>query len=165
LWSLCLSSFRTGTHGTSHHREVAAALNYHPKTVRKILYEIWALMFAHEVPMPDVSDKRVAVAETARVHGQLSKPNRSAPTAFPRPAGSCPQGYQTTRLGIECDTGTEVTNETICGPLAVPSRRYRSCWIYLPLMFEKQKPNLDESDRPLVDGEAAHVSRLVQKQS
>jgi hypothetical protein len=53
------------------HKEVAAALNYHPNTVREVLYEIWALMFAHEVPMPDVSDKRVAVAEAARVHGLL----------------------------------------------------------------------------------------------
>lgn len=53
------------------HKEVASALNYHPNTVREILYEIWALMFAHEVPMPDVSDKRIAVVEAARVHGLL----------------------------------------------------------------------------------------------
>jgi hypothetical protein len=53
------------------HRDVAAALNYHPNTVREILYEIWALMFAKQVPMPDVSDKRVAVVEAARVHGLL----------------------------------------------------------------------------------------------
>jgi hypothetical protein len=50
---------------------VAAALNYHPNTVREVLYEIWALMFAEQIPMPDVSDKRVAVVEAARVHGML----------------------------------------------------------------------------------------------
>ena len=53
------------------HKEVAATLNYHPNTVREILYEIWARMFAEQVPMPDVSDKRVAVVEAARVHGLL----------------------------------------------------------------------------------------------
>jgi len=53
------------------HRDVASALNYHPNTVREILYEIWALMFAQQVPMPDVADKRVAVVEAARVHGLL----------------------------------------------------------------------------------------------
>jgi hypothetical protein len=53
------------------HKEVAAALNYHPNTVREILYEIWARMFAQQVPMPDVSDKRVAVVEATRVHGLL----------------------------------------------------------------------------------------------
>jgi hypothetical protein len=55
----------------STHKEVAAALNYHPNTVREILYEIWSLMFAEQIPMPDVSDKRVAVVEAARVHGML----------------------------------------------------------------------------------------------
>jgi hypothetical protein len=39
--------------------------------VREILYEIWARMFAQQVPMPDVSDKRVAVVEATRVHGLL----------------------------------------------------------------------------------------------
>lgn len=53
------------------HKDVAAALNYHPNTVREVLYEIWALMFAEQIPMPDVSDKRVAVVEAARVHGML----------------------------------------------------------------------------------------------
>ncbi len=53
------------------HKEVATALNYHPNTVREILYEIWARMFAQQVPMPDVSDKRVAVVEATRVHGLL----------------------------------------------------------------------------------------------
>jgi hypothetical protein len=53
------------------HKEVAATLNYHPNTVREVLYEIWALMFAEQIPMPDVSDKRVAVVEAARLHGML----------------------------------------------------------------------------------------------
>lgn len=53
------------------HKEVAAALNYHPNTVREALYEIWALMFEQDMPMPDVSDKRIAVVEAARVHGLI----------------------------------------------------------------------------------------------
>ncbi len=53
------------------HKEAAATLNYHPNTVREILYEIWARMFELQVPMPDVSDKRVAVVEAARLHGLL----------------------------------------------------------------------------------------------
>jgi hypothetical protein len=54
------------------HKDVAAALNYHPNTVREALYEIWALMFEQGVPMPDVTDKRIAVVEAARIHGLLS---------------------------------------------------------------------------------------------
>jgi hypothetical protein len=54
------------------HKEVAAALSYHPNTVREVLYDIWAEMFAQQMPMPDVSDKRIAVIEAARVHGLLS---------------------------------------------------------------------------------------------
>jgi hypothetical protein len=53
------------------HKEAAAALNYHPNTVREILYEIWALMIELQVPMPDVTDKRIAVVEAARLHGLL----------------------------------------------------------------------------------------------
>ena len=53
------------------HRQVAATLSYHPNTVREMLYEIWSLMFELQVPMPDVSDKRVAVCEAARLHGLL----------------------------------------------------------------------------------------------
>ncbi len=56
------------------HREVGTALSYHPNTVREVLYEIWAEMFAEQIPMPDVSDKRVAVVEAARVHGLLRGP-------------------------------------------------------------------------------------------
>ena len=53
------------------HKEVAAALNSDPNTVRESLYEIWALMFELQVPMPDVSDKRIAVVGAARLHGLL----------------------------------------------------------------------------------------------
>jgi hypothetical protein len=51
------------------HRQVAAALSYHQNTVREVLYDIWALLFAEQIPMPDVDDKRVAVVEAARLHG------------------------------------------------------------------------------------------------
>ena len=50
------------------HREVAAALSYHPNSARDTLYGVWAKMFAAGVPMPDVSDKRVAVVEAVRLH-------------------------------------------------------------------------------------------------
>ena len=53
------------------HKDVDEARSYHPNTAREILYDVWALMFAHDVPMPDVSDKSVASAEAARVHGRL----------------------------------------------------------------------------------------------
>jgi len=53
------------------HREVATVLHYHPNTVREVVYDIWAAMFAAQLPMPDVSDKRVAVVEAARTHGLL----------------------------------------------------------------------------------------------
>ena len=54
------------------HREAAGDLNYHPNTVREALYEIWTLMFEQGVPMPDISDKRVAVIEAARIHGMFT---------------------------------------------------------------------------------------------
>lgn len=66
---------RRGRSEPATHKEVAAALNYHPNTVREILYEIWARMFELQVPMPDASDKRVAVVEAARVHGLLWNQN------------------------------------------------------------------------------------------
>lgn len=53
------------------HREVAAALSYHPNSVREALYEVWAKMFAAGIPMPDVSEKRVAVVEAVRLHRLL----------------------------------------------------------------------------------------------
>ena len=53
------------------HREVAGQLNHHPNGVREILYDIWAKMFEQQMPMPDVSDQRIAVVEAARNHGLL----------------------------------------------------------------------------------------------
>jgi hypothetical protein len=53
------------------HREVAEALSYHQNSAREALYEAWARLFAAGVPMPDVSDKRVAVAEAIRLHRLL----------------------------------------------------------------------------------------------
>lgn len=53
------------------HREVADQLGYHVNSVREALYEAWARLFAANVPMPDVSDKRVAVVEALRLHGML----------------------------------------------------------------------------------------------
>jgi hypothetical protein len=53
------------------HKEVAAALSYHPNTVREVLYEIWAKMFEQGIPMPEVTDKRSAVVEATRIHGLL----------------------------------------------------------------------------------------------
>jgi hypothetical protein len=54
------------------HREVATALSYHPNSAREALYEVWAKMFAAGIPMPDVSDKRVAVVEAVRLHRLLA---------------------------------------------------------------------------------------------
>jgi hypothetical protein len=53
------------------HREVATRLSYHPNSVREALYEVWSRMFAAGIPMPDISDKRIAVVEAIRVHGLL----------------------------------------------------------------------------------------------
>ena len=53
------------------HKDVAGELSYHPNTVREALYEIWAMMFEQGIPMPDISDKRFAVVEAARIHGLL----------------------------------------------------------------------------------------------
>jgi hypothetical protein len=58
-----------GKSGPATHRDVATKLNYHPNTVREALYEIWTLMFEQGVPMPDISDKRIAVVVAAKVHG------------------------------------------------------------------------------------------------
>jgi hypothetical protein len=54
------------------HREVAAALSYHPNSAREALYEVWARMFAAGIPMPDVAEKRVAVVEAVRLHRLLA---------------------------------------------------------------------------------------------
>jgi hypothetical protein len=53
------------------HRQVAAALHMDYNTARAKLYQIGRRFFAAELPMPDVSDKRIAVVECARLHGLL----------------------------------------------------------------------------------------------
>jgi hypothetical protein len=63
---------RNGKLEPATHRTVAARLNYHPNTVREALYGIWTAMFEQGVPMPDISDKRIAVVEAARIHGLVS---------------------------------------------------------------------------------------------
>lgn len=53
------------------HNEVAQVLHYHPNSAREVLYDVWSKLFAAGVPMPDVTDKRVAVAEAVRLHRLL----------------------------------------------------------------------------------------------
>jgi hypothetical protein len=64
---------RNGRMEPATHREVATALSYHPNSAREALYEVWAKMFAAGIPMPDVSDKRVAVVEAVRLHRLLTR--------------------------------------------------------------------------------------------
>jgi hypothetical protein len=64
---------RNGRMEPATHREVATALSYHPNSAREALYEVWARMFAAGIPMPDVSDKRVAVVEAVRLHRLLAR--------------------------------------------------------------------------------------------
>lgn len=63
--------WRRGRIEPATHREVAAVLACHPNSARETLYVVWARMVAAGIPMPDVSDKRVAVVESARLHGLL----------------------------------------------------------------------------------------------
>jgi hypothetical protein len=53
------------------HREVGVATGLHPNTCREALYDAWSLLFAAGVPLPDISDKRLAVAEALRLHRLL----------------------------------------------------------------------------------------------
>jgi hypothetical protein len=53
------------------HKEAAARLSYHPNSVREALYDVWSRMFAAGIPIPDISDKRIAVVEAVRIHGLL----------------------------------------------------------------------------------------------
>ena len=53
------------------HREVGEALSCHPNTARNTLYEVWSKLFAAGVPLPDIADKRLAVAEALRLHRLL----------------------------------------------------------------------------------------------
>lgn len=66
-----LAPIRRGRIEPATHREVADALGCHPNSAREALYAVWAALFAAAVPMPDVADKRVAVAEAIRAHRLL----------------------------------------------------------------------------------------------
>ncbi len=66
-----LEPMRRGRHEPATHRDVAAALGCHPNSAREVLYAVWSRLFAADVPMPDVADKRVAVAEAIRLHRLL----------------------------------------------------------------------------------------------
>jgi hypothetical protein len=60
------------------HTQVADALNVDYNTARNRLYEIDRKFFAAELPMPEVSDRRIAVVECARAHGLLpDDPNQA----------------------------------------------------------------------------------------
>ncbi len=63
---------RRGRHEPATHRQVADALGYHPNSAREVVYELWARMFASGIPMPDRSDKRIAVVEAVLLHGLLT---------------------------------------------------------------------------------------------
>ena len=71
-----IEPLRHGRMEPATHREVATALSYHPNSAREALYEVWAKMFAAGIPMPDVSDKRVAVVEAVRLHRLLAQDGR-----------------------------------------------------------------------------------------
>jgi hypothetical protein len=53
------------------HREVAAGLSCHPNSAGEALLEVCTKLFAAGIPIPDVAEKRVAVAEAARLHRLL----------------------------------------------------------------------------------------------
>ena len=42
-------------------------------SAREALYEVWAKLFAAGIPMPDVSEKRIAVVEAVRLHRLLGE--------------------------------------------------------------------------------------------
>ena len=66
-----LAPIRRGRIEPATHREVADVLGCHPNSAREVLYAVWAKLFAAAIPMPDVADKRVAVAEAIRAHRLL----------------------------------------------------------------------------------------------
>lgn len=66
-----LEPMRRGRLEPATHREVAEALDCHPNSAREVLYSVWSALFAADVPMPDVADKRVAVVEAIRLHRLL----------------------------------------------------------------------------------------------
>jgi hypothetical protein len=67
-----MEPLRNGRLEPATHREAAAALSYHPNSAREALYEVWSRIFAAGIPMPDVSEKRVAVVEAVRLHRLLA---------------------------------------------------------------------------------------------
>jgi hypothetical protein len=67
-----LEPMRRGRLEPATHREVAEVLNCHQNSAREVLYSVWGALFGAGVPMPDVADKRVAVAEAIRLHRLLS---------------------------------------------------------------------------------------------
>jgi hypothetical protein len=66
-----LDPMRRGRLEPATHKEVATRLDRHPNTVRETLYEVWTLLFELDIPMPDTSDKRIAIVEAVRIHGLL----------------------------------------------------------------------------------------------
>jgi hypothetical protein len=66
------------------HAEAARALSLHPNTARNVIYDIWALLFAEGVPLPDIAEKRIAVIEAIRLHRLLPP---LGPTTPPGDAG------------------------------------------------------------------------------
>ena len=66
-----MAPLRRGSSEPATHKEVGAALSYHPNSAREALYQVWEKLFEAGVPMPDTKDKRVAVTEAMRLHRLL----------------------------------------------------------------------------------------------
>jgi hypothetical protein len=86
------------------HTEAAARLSYHPNSVREALYDVWSRMFAAGIPIPDISDKRIAVVEAIRINGLLR------PEAGGAEAGGAETG--------EAETGKAAAGEPETGEVA-----------------------------------------------
>lgn len=71
--SAYVEPMRRGRFEPATHREVADQLSYHPNSVREVLYEVWATLLGAGIPMPDISDKRVAVSEAVLLHQLLDE--------------------------------------------------------------------------------------------
>ena len=63
-----LAPVRRGMPEPASHREVSKALSWSPNYVRSVLYDVFETLFVAGIPMPEHSDKRVAVVEAARLH-------------------------------------------------------------------------------------------------
>jgi hypothetical protein len=66
-----LAPLRAGLLEPATHAEVAATLHFSANKVRGDLYGIWAKMIAHGLPVPDYSDKRMAVTRAAMSNGTV----------------------------------------------------------------------------------------------